>query len=95
MTPVSPPAAAGKLSSRRSLGACGVATLAVLALALLPTQAALANTALPDNRVYEMVTPPNNQDADVYVPFAEEAFVSQGVQSFFPFQVALDGSAVT
>ena len=56
---------------------------------------ARAEEALPDGRVFEMVTPPNNQDADVYVPCAEEAPVSQGVQSFFPFQVAGDGSAVT
>ena len=27
----------------------------------------LAEEALPDGRVYEMVTPPNNQDANVYV----------------------------
>ena len=56
---------------------------------------AQAEEALPDGRVFEMVTPPNNQDANVYVPFAEEAPVSQGVQSFFPFQAAGDGSAVT
>ena len=30
----------------------------------------LASTTLPDGRAYEMVTPPDNQDADVYVPFA-------------------------
>ena len=42
-----------------------------------------------------MVTPPNNQDANVYVPFADDESTSQGVQSLFPFQVALDGSAVT
>ena len=56
---------------------------------------AQAEEALPDGRVYEMVTPPNNQDANVYVPLAEEAPVSQGVLSFLPFQVATDGSAVT
>ena len=26
------------------------------------------NQGLPDNRVYEMVTPPENENADVYVP---------------------------
>ena len=56
---------------------------------------AQAEEALPDGRVYEMVTPPNNQDANVYVPLAEEAPLSQGVLSLLPFQVATDGSAVT
>ena len=55
---------------------------------------AQAEEALPDGRVYEMVTPPNNQDANVYVPLAEEAPVSQGVATVRPFQVATDGSAV-
>ena len=32
-----------------------------------PVSAAQAE-GLPDNRVYEMVTPPNNQNADAYVP---------------------------
>ena len=32
---------------------------------------AQAEEALPDGRVYEMVTPPSNQDANVYVPFAD------------------------
>jgi hypothetical protein len=57
-------------------------------------QVAQAEEALPDGRVYEMVTPPNNQDANVYVPFAKEAALSQGVPSVLPFQVAADGSAV-
>ena len=60
-----------------------------------PVGVAQAEEALPDGRVFEMVTPPSNQDADVYVPFAFEAPIGQGVQTFFPFQVALDGSAVT
>ena len=72
-----------------------IALLALLALALLPTQVALAEEGLPDGRVEEMVTPASNQDADVYVPRASEEHASQGVQTAFPFQVALDGSAVT
>ena len=47
-----------------------IVLLALLALALLPTQAALAEEGLPDGRVAEMVTPASNQDADVYVPYA-------------------------
>ena len=72
-------------------------TLAILAIALLPTQAAFAEEALPDGRVFEKVTPTGNQDADVYVPLALPGGtpVSQGIETFFPFQVAGDGSAVT
>ncbi|HXP99156.1 MAG TPA: fibronectin type III domain-containing protein [Solirubrobacteraceae bacterium] len=50
---------------------------------------------LPDDRAFEMVTPPDNEDADVYVPFAEGKISdSEGIQSFYSFQVATDGSAV-
>ena len=71
--------------------------LAVAALTLLPTQAAFAEEALPDGRVFEKVTPTSNQDADVYVPFAlrDSEPLGQGIETFFPFQVAGDGSAVT
>ena len=72
-------------------------TLAILAIALLPTQAAFAEEPLPDGRVFEKVTPTGNQDADVYVPLAHEEgeSLSQGVETLYPFQVAGDGSAVT
>ena len=60
-----------------------------------PVGVAQAEEALPDGRVYEMVTPPDNQDANVYVPLAEETSISQGVATVLPFQVATDGSAVT
>jgi DNA-binding beta-propeller fold protein YncE len=52
---------------------------------------------LPDGRVYEMVTPVENQDADVWVP---EAFsytfmtLGEGFETMLPFQVAADGNAV-
>ena len=51
---------------------------------------------LPDDRAFEMVTPPNNDDANVYVPFALGVAepVSEGVQTSKLFQVASDGSAV-
>ena len=51
---------------------------------------------LPDDRAFEMVTPPNNDDANVYVPFALGVAepVSEGVQTSKLFQVARDGSAV-
>jgi hypothetical protein len=72
-------------------------TIAVAALALLPASAAFAEEALPDGRVFEKVTPTSNQDADVYVPFALPLGtpLSQGIETFYPFQVAGDGSAVT
>ena len=98
----SPPPPAGKLTTRRYLGACGVAKIATLALCISIlggafAQAAFAEEPLPDGRVFEKVTPTNNQDADVYVPLALRSGepISQGVETFFPFQVAGDGSAVT
>src|ERR1700728_2299572 len=56
--------------------------------------AAVGSQGLPDNRAFEMVTPPENDDANVYVPFAEEASVSEGTATRKLFQVATDGSAV-
>src|SRR3984957_12327808 len=53
------------------------------------------NPTLPDERVAEMVTPPENQNANVYVPHALNEPVSQGVETLFPFQVAGSGTAVT
>lgn len=52
---------------------------------------------LPDNRTYEMVTPVENYDADVYVPFAlPEHFVNNGGEfiTHLPFEVAANGEAV-
>ncbi len=56
-------------------------------------------TGLPDGRVYEMVTPPENDDADVYVPLVlTDEFTNEG-QSGIPtqllFQASEDGNAVT
>ena len=56
--------------------------------------AAVDGDGLPDNRAYEMVTPPENDDANVYVPLALEGGNSVGIQTPFLFQVATDGSAV-
>jgi hypothetical protein len=57
---------------------------------------AVGSLGLPDNRVMEMVTPPNNDDADVYVPDAlGDESLSEGTGTALLFQVALDGSAVT
>ena len=52
---------------------------------------------LPDNRAYEMVTPPFNEDANVYVPLSyglSNEAVKGSIQTFHLFQVARDGSGV-
>ncbi len=50
---------------------------------------------LPDGRVYEMVTPVANQDADVYVPsVAPSADDEEGISTNLPFQAAAGGGAV-
>lgn len=46
---------------------------------------------LPDGRVYEMVTPPENEDANVYAPYpATPGMTGTG----FPFQASSNGDAV-
>ncbi len=50
---------------------------------------------LPDNRVYEMVTPVENQNADVFVPQAESVLTTNGTPTLQPFQVSPEGNAVT
>jgi hypothetical protein len=52
---------------------------------------------LPDGRVFERVTPVENEGADVYIPksFPYEALSeSEGVPTEKPFQAAADGNAV-
>ena len=58
--------------------------------------AVVSSQGLPDNRAYEMVTPPFNEDADVYVPYSLGVGEpdSEGIQTEKLFQVASDGSAV-
>ncbi len=55
-----------------------------------------ATSSLPDGRLYEMVTPPDNYDADTYVPEAkglEHAF-EEGIGTTLPFQSSPEGDAV-
>lgn len=54
----------------------------------------LDSQGLPDGRVYEMVTPANDLNANVYVPRASSKEPDQGVQTTFLFQPAKNGSAV-
>jgi hypothetical protein len=50
---------------------------------------------LPDNRTYEMVTPPEHENADVYVPEAQGIDDStDGIPTTRLFQVSADGSSV-
>jgi hypothetical protein len=53
---------------------------------------------LPDNRVYEMVTPREDGNSDVMKPELEKDEASEyrnGIPTYDPFQVAPDGSAIT
>jgi hypothetical protein len=52
---------------------------------------------LPDGRVFEMVTPPNNENAEVYTPRAIAGLfqTGNGVSTALPFQASVDGEAVT
>ena len=49
---------------------------------------------LPDDRVYEMVTPPENENAEVYVPEALDEPPAEGIPTERLFQVSADGSSV-
>ncbi len=58
---------------------------------------AAGSQGLPDNRTYEMVTPPENENADVYIPEALPRTYSENVEGIPTtrlFQVSADGSAV-
>ena len=52
---------------------------------------------LPDGRVYEMVTPVENHDANVYIPQSRPNTLeelNEGITTYQPFDIAADGSAV-
>ena len=49
---------------------------------------------LPDERVYEMVTPPQNANANVYIPEALGYGPRDGIDSRRPFEVSPNGNAV-
>ena len=60
------------------------------------TPTAVGSQGLPDNRAYEMVTPPNDGNSDVESPAALNVEpLSEGISTYSPFQSAEDGSTVT
>ena len=75
-----------------------IASVAVIALAVVGAgQASTLASSLPDGRVYEMVTPVENHDADIDVPrVLPPYFVNNSgeVETRLPFQVATDGESV-
>jgi hypothetical protein len=73
------------------------AALGLLAASLVFASASALAEPLPDSRAYEMVTPAENYDADVYVPedIPADQVVSEGeFPTRLPFEVAEDGEAV-
>jgi hypothetical protein len=71
----------------------------IVAVCLLACSIPAWAGALPDGRRYEMVTPAENHEADVYVPLAvAEDVVNSGpgdTRTRLPFQVSANGGAVT
>jgi hypothetical protein len=62
----------------------------------LGVAAAQATSALglPDERVYELVSPPENNDAEVYQPRSAEVEPFSNIETQEPFQAAADGNGV-
>ncbi len=89
-------------SARSAQARCaGVVLGGVLALVTsvagldVPEARATTFSGLPDGRVYEMVTPAANEDANVYAPSVASAGEDeQGIATNLPFQAAAGGGAV-
>jgi len=78
-----------------ALACVGVGTLPAVAHAEVCPNAASrsgASAGLPDCRVYEMVSPVNNEDGDVYVPATGPH--GDAIFSARPFRASADGDAV-
>lgn len=55
----------------------------------------LSPPGLPDGRGYEMVTPPEDEGAEAYVPILSLPEGEQNIIAYLPFAAAADGNAVT
>ena len=83
--------------SRAVIAAVAVIALAVVGAGQASALASSSPMTLPDGRVYEMVTPVENHDADTYIPrslppgYVENAGENE---TELPFQVALDGDSI-
>jgi hypothetical protein len=64
------------------------------AIATLSTSSLETLLGLPDGRVYEMVTPPGNFNADAYVQNSEVADAGHGIPTGYPFRAASNGGAL-
>jgi hypothetical protein len=72
-------------------------TLTILGLLLTTSTTIAQATGLPDSRVFEMVTPVENHDANMYAPEAisEELYPGEGdTTTKLPFRAAVGGEAV-
>jgi hypothetical protein len=70
------------------------AALTGLWLTAPPAGAVAPSEGLPDGRVYELVSPIGDQDADVYTPGPGGSSGQHGIGTELPFQAAADGDAV-
>jgi hypothetical protein len=71
------------------LALCAAATVALMG-AVAPASA----EPLPDGRVYELVSPLGDQDADVYTPSPVAGLAEHGISTELAFEAAANGDAV-
>ncbi len=80
-------------SSVRRARAALVLCLALGCVVLLSLASTAGAASLPDGRVYEMVTPPLNHDADVYATYGSRE--QSAGYTYRPMEAAADGERVT
>lgn len=87
------------MRSARGLALRMVVALCASAAVLIGATPPAGAEPLPDGRVYELVTPPGNQNADVYVQdstiVSAKYITEHGIPTELPFEAAADGDAVT
>jgi hypothetical protein len=83
------------MSAARRYTLTSLVSLCALSVGLGLVAMPAGAVSLPDGRVYEMVTPLENQDANVYVPNGlGQGEYSDGVLTRLPFEAAAGGDAV-